>query len=66
MAKRVAEVVRKPIGFATYRGYVDMPLEPCGPNYMGELMWPVTLEYDSAKDRTRVGFSLIPPPKESS
>lgn len=54
---------RKPIGFATYNGDVRGILNegPKGPNYMGELMWPVTAEYDAATDKTRVGFSLLAP-----
>jgi len=53
---------RKPIGFATYNGDVtSVTAEGAkGPNYVGELMFPVTAEYDAATDKTRVGFSLVP------
>lgn len=54
---------RKPIGFATYNGDCRGILNegPKGPNDMGELMWPVTAEYDAETNKTRVGFSLIAP-----
>lgn len=59
---------RKAIGHVNYRGDVTASIErdiasgrPFGPNYMGELMWPVEATYDSAADRTRVGFSLQAP-----
>jgi hypothetical protein len=54
---------RRPIGFANYPGdhtHLAGRDEPMGPNYMGELMWPVTAERDPKTDRTKVGFSLIP------
>jgi hypothetical protein len=35
---------------------------PMGPNYLGELMWPVFAEYDAETKTTRVGFTLAPPP----
>lgn len=38
-------------------------LIPMGPNYMGEPMWPVSAEYDPASQKTRVGFTLVPPPE---
>ncbi len=57
---------REPIGFANYpgdcRGILDEGSK--GPNYMGELMWPVTAEHDG--ERTRVGFSLIAPDEVTS
>lgn len=35
---------------------------PLGPTYEGAyLLWPVDAEYDAESDRTRVGFSLLPP-----
>lgn len=54
---------RQPVGFATYPGDCRGILQevPKGPNYMGELMWPVTAEYDETTNKTRVGFSLQPP-----
>lgn len=59
---------RQPIGFANYQGDVTAAIQrdiadgvPKGPNHMGELMWPVTAAYDPEIDKTRVGFSLIPP-----
>ncbi len=53
---------RQPIGFANYPGKCSVDFtRAMGPNYMGELMWPVTAEYDAETNTTRVGFSLIPP-----
>ena len=59
---------RRPTGFATYRGDVRGILNegPKGPNYMGELMWPVTADYDAETNRTRVGFSLVAPETEAA
>lgn len=64
---------RLPIGFANYRGDVTEAIardvesgRPFGPNYMGELMWPVSADYDTATNKTRVGFSYIAPPVEVS
>lgn len=56
--------VRKPIGHATYNGDLTGILHegPKGPNYMGEVMWPVTADYDPETGKTRVGFSLVPDP----
>lgn len=60
--------VRKPTGWATYRRDVRVGIQraidsgqPMGPNYMGELMWPVEATYDPKTDSTRVGFTLVPP-----
>jgi len=60
--------VRKPTGWANYPGDVRAAIardiergHSKGPNYMGEPMWPVAAEYDAETDRTRVGFSLVPP-----
>lgn len=59
---------RAAIGFANYPGNVTEAIardvetgRPSGPNYMGELMWPVTADYDTATNVTRVGFSLMEP-----
>ncbi len=59
---------RKPTGFANYPGNVTVAIardvdagRSFGPNYMGELMWPVTADYDTATNVTRVGFSLMAP-----
>ena len=59
---------RKPTGWANYRGDVTAGIQraidserPMGPNYIGELMWPVEATYDAKTDSTHVGFSLIPP-----
>lgn len=59
---------RAATGFANYPGDVTVAIaadiesgRPFGPNYMGELMWPVSAEYNAAADRTRVGFSLQAP-----
>lgn len=59
---------RQPTGWANYRGDCRGILAegPKGPNYMGELMWPVTAEYDAETDRTRVGFSLQAPAEVTS
>ena len=40
-----------------HRHLVDGP--PMGPNLFGELLYPVTADFDG--ERTRVGFSLIAP-----
>lgn len=55
--------VRQPTGFANFRGDQRQILGEGakGPSYTGEYLWPVTAEYDPETDRTRVGFSLIPP-----
>jgi len=57
---------RRPTGWANYSGNVvpfvaARHLEPMGPNYMGELMWPVEAVFDRGSGRTRVGFSLQAP-----
>ena len=58
---------RAAIGHLTYNGDVrdtfDMQtyLGAKGPNYMGEAMFPVSVEYDPETNKTRVGYSLIPP-----
>lgn len=59
---------RAAIGHANYPGDVTAGIaadiesgRPFGPNYMGELMWPVNASYDAVTDATRVGFSLMPP-----
>ncbi len=59
---------RVAIGYANYPGNVTEAIaadvasgRPFGPNYMGEQMWPVSADYDTATDTTRVGFSLIAP-----
>lgn len=59
---------RLPTGFATYSGDARGILNDGakGPNYMGELMWPVTAEYDAETDKTRVGFSLQAPVEVSA
>lgn len=56
------------IGYANYPGDITSSIErdvesrePFGPNYMGELMWPVSAAYDAVTGRTRVGFALSPP-----
>lgn len=61
-ARRVAT------GHANYPGNVTEAIaadvesgRPFGPNYMGELMWPVDATYDTATNTTRVGFSLVAP-----
>jgi hypothetical protein len=61
---------RTATGYMNYRGDVLAGItadidsgRPMGPNHMGELMWPVSAVYDAETDRTRVGFSLVPPPQ---
>lgn len=34
---------------------------PMGPNTIGEWLWPVSASFDPARQRTRVGFSYLPP-----
>lgn len=55
--------LRLPIGHANYSGDCRSILSDGakGPNYMGELMYPVTAEYDAESNTTRVGFSLLAP-----
>lgn len=60
--------MRTATGHANYPGDVTAAIEadiasgrPFGPNYMGELMWPVDATYDAEANRTRVGFSLLAP-----
>jgi hypothetical protein len=64
---------RQPAGWANYSGKAYPALcrditagLPMGPNYMGELMWPVQAIYDPETDTTRVGFSLVPPGQVSA
>jgi hypothetical protein len=64
---------RQPTGWATYSGKAYPALcrhltegHPMGPNYMGELMWPVQVVYDPDEDTTRAGFSLMPPTDEQA
>lgn len=64
---------RQPTGWATYSGGAHEALirdldsgQPMGPNYMGELMWPVEVVYDPETDSTRVGFSLLAPTTEAA
>lgn len=58
---------REPIGHANNNGDVrntfdfETFLGHKGPNYMGEVMFPVTAEYDPETNKTKVGFSLLPP-----
>lgn len=59
---------RRSIGHLTYAGDVTAGIandldsaRAFGPNYMGELMWPVDAAYDADTDTTRVGFSLLAP-----
>jgi hypothetical protein len=57
---------RKPDRFLTYPGRVNKPHphQPKGPNVYQENLWPVTYCYNSTEDVTRIGFSVIAPPKE--
>ena len=52
---------RKPTSFLNYCGDCRGILNegPKGPNLLGELLYPVTADFDGAV--TRVGFSLLPP-----
>lgn len=65
---RRSDETRQPTGWANYRGNVLAGVtrdidsgRPKGPNYMGELMWPVEATYDPETDKTRVGFSYMAP-----
>jgi len=49
-----------PARFATYPGDVTHIVgEVKGPNTLGELLRAETADYDSAADKTRVGFSFV-------
>ena len=54
---------RKPVRWATYNGDQRGILTDGakGPNTLGELLWPVTADYDAETNKTRVGFSYIAP-----
>jgi len=59
---------RRPIGHCNYGRDVTVAIgrlidsgQPMGPNYMGELMWPVVAMYDPTLGSTRVGFTLVQP-----
>jgi hypothetical protein len=56
------------VEFATYKRDCRNILHegPKGPNTMGELLYPVTAEYDEASNTTRVGFSYIAPAEVTS
>ena len=60
-------VERAAIGHANYHGDVRHTFDfetfegRKGPNYMGEIMFPVTAEYDEETNMTKIGFSLMPP-----
>jgi len=63
----------KPTGWANYPGDVTAAIvreiesgRAFGPNYMGELMWPVTVDYDADTNRTRIGFTLVAPEQAAS
>lgn len=56
---------REPQGHANYRGDVRSTFDddrPLGPGYDGELRFPVDAEYNPDTNRTRVGFTKVPPP----
>lgn len=55
---------RLAVGFANYPGDVTANVlseGPKGPNTFGELLYPVSAEYDPEVDKTRVGFSYQAP-----
>jgi hypothetical protein len=55
---------RKPVTHLNYRGDLTATFDTdiaYGPNTLGELLYPVTVEYDAEVDQTRVGFSFIAP-----
>lgn len=57
--------MREPQGHANYQGDVRATFDdtrPYGPGYDGEYRWAVDAAYDADTDRTRVGFTKIPPP----
>lgn len=63
MSARTAPTVARrfppPVRFANYKGDVThMVGEVKGPNLLREWFTAVTAEYDSATDRTRVGFAI--------
>ena len=60
--------LRAPARWCTYPGDVAAAIArdiqsgvPKGPTTLGEPLWPVTATYDGQTDRTRVGWSYIPP-----
>lgn len=59
-------MTRTPVCWLNYRGDHRSRVggDPMGPNAFGEWLWPVEAEYDAEANRTRVGFTLIPPPRE--
>lgn len=60
--KNLSEDGRSPVKFANYRGHAAPdPRQPVGPNLLGEVLWPVSVEYDAEADRSRVGYSFAPP-----
>ena len=57
---------RKPIaGFLNYKGRINTPIPyaPKGPNTMGELLWPVSIDYVTRDgvEYSRVGFAYTAP-----
>ena len=59
---------RRPVTWLNYPGDVTGGVVelidhrvPMGPDTIGEWLWPVSASYDVATDRTRVGFSYLPP-----
>lgn len=54
---------RKPVATLHYPGDVT-PVDgtmPFGPNTLGEMLWPVTAEYDPETNTTTVGLSHLSP-----
>lgn len=60
--------VRKPTRWLNYRGDQRQILDdgPKGPNTYGELLYPVTADYNQGTNRTRVGFTLFAPERVSA
>lgn len=59
---------RRPVTWLNYPGDVTAAVAelidnrvPMGPNTIGEWLWPVSASFDVTADRTRVGFSYLPP-----
>lgn len=56
---------RSAVRWLNYTGRVEVDMgKPMGPNALGELLYPVTVEYDADSNATRVGFSFVAPPAE--
>lgn len=61
-------ITRQPVAFLNYNGDQRHILNgpPLGPNTIGELLYPVTAEYDDTSNKTRIGLSYIAPVEQAS